>query len=150
MNFHLLPAEGGLPRSSNSKQQAASKQAKVYVCMYVYVREYELRSRNLIGGGPVLTGREWQAWTTQFWKIELPIRDAIEEFDFWGSGSETNTCKISDFEITYLTGALKWAPCKICECETVYLTGTGIRQGQELQWGCVRYQVLKSYILQGR
>ena len=61
----FLPAEGGLPRSSNSKQQQASskQQAKVYVCVcvYVYVREYELRSRNLIGGGPVLTGREWQA-----------------------------------------------------------------------------------------
>ena len=57
------PPKAGFPVAvtASSKQQAASKQAKVYVCMYVYVREYELRSRNLIGGGPVLTGREWQA-----------------------------------------------------------------------------------------
>ena len=34
-----MPAEGGLPRSSNSKQ-AASKQAKVYVCVCVCVRMY--------------------------------------------------------------------------------------------------------------
>ena len=78
------------------------------------------------------------------------LRYGFELPRFWGSVSETNTCKIKDFEILYLTGALKWAPCKICEWETVYLKGAGIRQGQELQWGCVRYQILKSYILQGR
>ena len=44
--------------AASSKQQ---QQAKVYVCVYVYVRGYELRSRNLIFGGPGLTGREWQA-----------------------------------------------------------------------------------------
>ena len=64
MEIHAIdcPPKAGFPvavTAASSKQ--ASKQAKVYVCMYVYVREYELRSRNLIGGGPVLTGREWQA-----------------------------------------------------------------------------------------
>ena len=62
MSKICCPPKAGFPVAvTASKQQAASKQAKVYVCMYVYLREYELRSRNLIGGGPVLTGREWQA-----------------------------------------------------------------------------------------
>ena len=54
----FCPPKAGFPVAVTA---AAAASKSVCVCVYVYVRGYELRSRNLIFGGPGLTGREWQA-----------------------------------------------------------------------------------------